>query len=341
MTRLRVIYVGNQLSGHGFTPTSIETLGERLKEDFDVIQTSSYKNMALRLMHMWWTVWRWRKADYLLIDTYSTSAFFFAWTCAKLASWVALRYIPILHGGDLPQRAAASPERVSKYLKRAFKVICPSPYLKEEMEKVIPLDYTIIPNAIELEDYSFELRSSLPSSSFKILWVRSFHKTYNPTLAIKVLKALHDKGYDQTELCMVGPDKDGSMKGIQTLARDLGVENKLKLTGRISKLDWLNLSTGFDVFMNTTQIDNTPVSVVEALALGLPVVTTNVGGIPHLLKSGTNALLVEPDNPQAFIDAFLSLQDDEYYEKLSRNGRVLAETFSWEKVSVKWNKILQ
>lgn len=341
MIRPRLIYVGNQLSEHGFTPTSVETLGERLKTDFEVIQASSFKNMALRLVHMWWIVLRWHKADYLLIDTYSTSAFFFAWTCAKLASWLGLRYIPILHGGDLPQRAVKSPQRIRKYLNGAFKVVCPSPYLKEEMEKVIPLDYTIIPNAIDLEDYHFKSRSIFTSTGLKILWVRSFHKIYNPTLAIRVLKALHDKGYNQTQLCMIGPDKDGSMKEVQALARELGVENTLEITGRMSKVDWLSLSAKFDLFMNTTNVDNTPVSVVEAQALGLPVVTTNVGGIPYLLESGTNGLLVEPDNTQAFVDAILSLQDDGLHEKLSQNGRVMAEAFSWEKVKVKWTEVLQ
>jgi len=93
--------------------------------------------------------------------------------------------------------------------------------------------------------------------------------------------------------------------------------------------------------MNTTQIDNTPVSVVEALALGLPVVTTNVGGIPHLLEPYTHALLVEPNDTQAFLDAVLSLQEDVLYERLSKNARVLAETFSWEKVKVEWTQVLQ
>ena len=338
MSKPRLIYIGNQLAKHGFTPTSIETLGERLCEDFNVVRASTFKNMGFRMFHMWWTIFRHRRADYLIIDTYSTSAFFFAWTSARLAQWLKLRYIPILHGGALPERARKSPERIEKYLSKAFKVICPSPYLKLEMEKVIANEYQVIPNAIDLEDYHFKLRVSMPKA-VKLLWVRSFHEIYNPELAIHILKGLHDKGY-KAELCMVGPDKDGSLKKVQTLAESLGVLSHLKITGKMSKLEWIALSADYDIFINTTNVDNTPVSVIEALALGLPVISTNVGGLPHLLRDRENALLVDPNNDEAFLNAIESLRSEDLYKRLSHAGSKIAHQFSWSSIRDQWGELL-
>ena len=59
----------------------------------------------------------------------------------------------------------------------------------------------------------------------------------------------------------------------------------------------------FDIFLNTTFVDNTPVSVLEAMACGLCVVSTDVGGLSFLLEHEGDALLVPPDNPKAMAAA--------------------------------------
>jgi glycosyltransferase involved in cell wall biosynthesis len=340
MKEVSLIYIGNKLSGHGFTPTTVETLGPRLAKDYRVFTASSVKNKLVRLLHFWWIILANRKADFLIIDTYSTSAFLFAWTSARLARWVGLRYIPILHGGDLPKRAAKSPIRVQTYLSKAYRVVCPSPYLRQAMEQVVSLEYRIIPNAIDIADYAFKQRDKLPECGFKLLWVRSFHEIYDPGMAVRVLKALHDRGYRQTTLCMVGPDKDGSMEEVRVLADHLKISPFLKVTGKVSKTEWLVLSTDYDLFINTSRVDNAPVSIIEALALGLPVVSTNVGGISHLLNDGKNALLVEPNNVDAFVDAVLSFEEGSLYSRLSKEGRALAEEFSWASVARQWKEVL-
>lgn len=341
MSRPEIIYLGNQLSGHGVNPTSVETLGQRLKEDFSVIRASSKANKWLRLFDMWLTLIKGRKADFVLIDTYSTSAFIFARTSALLARKLGLRYIPILHGGALPERARKSPESLTRYLINAHRVVCPSPYLKEELSKVIDMEFDVIPNAIDLADYHFSPRKQLSKSGPRMIWVRAFDKIYNPILAIKLLKALVDLGYEQTQLCMIGPDKDGTLAEVRKLAEQLNIADRLELTGALPRKEWTEQSTRFDVFINTTNVDNTPVSVIESLALGLPVISTNVGGIPYILDSGKNAILVEANNVAAFTRAIESLYDDGFYEQLSMNGRTTAESYSWQRIKPEWSGILK
>src|SRR5690606_6488794 len=113
-------------------------------------------------------------------------------------------------------------------------------------------------------------------------------------------------------------------------------------TGKLSKENWWQLSQNHDIFINTTHFDNTPVSVMEAMALGLPVVSTNVGGIPYLVENENTALLVD-DNDVGMIVSQIErlLGDNELSKILSSNGRQLAETWDWDKVKVLWFELLK
>ena len=94
------------------------------------------------------------------------------------------------------------------------------------------------------------------------------------------------------------------------------------------------------MFINTTNVDNTPVSVIEAMALGLPVVSTNVGGIPFLLEDGVDALLVEPNDQEAMCRAIERLKSDpELVKQLTLNARKKVENFDWEVVKHQWKKL--
>lgn len=340
---IKLIYLGNQLSKHGFTPTSVETVGERLKADFQVIQASSKKNKLLRLFHMWWVVFANNNADYLLLDTYSTSAFMYAWTASRLAKLLGIKYVPILHGGDLPLKAKKEPERIAKFLSEAYCVVSPSGYLKTEMETIIGGDirYKVIPNYIDIANYSYQKKALNVTEGVKLFWLRSFHKIYNPSLAVKIVHELIEKGYQNVELCMVGPDKDGTMAEVKALAHKLGVADQLKLTGRLTKKEWISLSDNYNLFINTTNVDNTPVSVMEAMALGFPVISTNVGGIPYLFEDKTEGFMVPPDNASAFVNTIIELYNNpNQLETISVNARSKAEHWDWSSIKLLWKEVL-
>lgn len=85
--------------------------------------------------------------------------------------------------------------------------------------------------------------------------------------------------------------------------------------------------------INPSNADNFPGSVLEAFSCGLPVVTTNVGGIPFLVKEGETGIMVEPDDHEGLAKGVLTLLQDPYLARLfSLNGRKVAEEYSWEKV---------
>jgi glycosyltransferase involved in cell wall biosynthesis len=84
-----------------------------------------------------------------------------------------------------------------------------------------------------------------------------------------------------------------------------------------------------------------PVSVIEAMALGLPIVSTDVGGLPFLITNNEDGLLVPPNDVNAMVDAIIKLKKDtNHKDKLVINARKKVEKFDWNQVRVKWERLL-
>lgn len=335
--RKNLLYIGNKLSGHNSTVTSIETLGLLLeKEGFTVHYASSKRNKMVRLSEMVFRTLQYRnKVDYVLIDTYSTYNFWYAFIISQLCRMLSIKYIPKLHGGDLPKRLKKNPLLCAMIFKNAYKNIAPSQYLLEAFSNRDYAELICIPNTIEVQKYEFKKREILAP---RLLWVRSLSTIYNPEMALEVAFQVK-KEFPLTQLCMVGPDKMKMKKKLKIKAKELQID--VVFTGKLSKSKWTKLSEGYDIFLNTTHFDNTPISVIEAMALGLPVVTTNVGGIPFLVKHRETALLVDDDDAAAMVANIKELLiNKELRDALVMNALDLVQEFDWNLVKNQWIKIL-
>jgi glycosyltransferase involved in cell wall biosynthesis len=334
----KLLYIGNKLSNHGYTSTSIETLGSFLEnEGFIVYYASSKKNKFFRMVEMIiMTIKYSNKIEYVLIDTYSTTNFWYAFIISQLCRVLKLKYIPKLHGGDLPNRIVKTKFFSRLIFNNAYVNIAPSYYLLDAFKKQGYQNLIYIPNTIELDIYTSSIKEF---KTPKLLWVRSFASIYNPIMAVKVLLNLK-KIYPDAELCMVGPKKDESFEKTIRIAKKYYVD--VNLTGKLSKEEWIETSKEYNVFINTTHFDNTPISVIEAMALGLPVVSTNVGGIPYLLEHDTNALLVSDDDIEAMtIQINRLFVEPDLANRLSKNAKDTIKDFDWEIVKKQWIDLLQ
>lgn len=298
-----------------------------------VVPASPHQNQGRRAVHMLWVFFRhFRRAKWVIIDTYSTRNFYFAWGLALLCRLFNKTYWPILHGGNLPARLRDSPRLSRQIFGHAAVNIAPSGYLKKAFEQA-GFKTTLIPNFIHIERYLYQNRAKIRP---KLLWVRAFEQTYHPEMAIRVLAQIAQKHPD-AQLCMVGADQDGSLAKCRVLAENLGVGNQVRFTGRLPKVKWLDLSKEYDVFLNTTHFDNTPVSVIEAMALGLPVVSTEVGGMPFLIQSGETGILTPDSDVLAMTDAVEKLlQNVDLATKISINARKMVEKWDWKELQQAW-----
>jgi glycosyltransferase involved in cell wall biosynthesis len=196
----------------------------------------------------------------------------------------------------------------------------------------------VVPNALDLGRYPFRARG--PAAP-RIVWLRAFHRIYEPTLAVEVTRELA-RDYPELSLTMVGGDKgDGSLEETRDRVQRLGLERQVRLVGGVPKEEvpqWLNEA---DLFLNTSTIDNTPVTVLEAMACGLCVVSTEVGGVPYIVRNGASGLLVPVGDAKASAEALKRiLRDPELAGRLSRTGRADVQRCDWSEVLPQWEAIL-
>lgn len=337
MSLPRILLVGNFLSGHVSTRTVGEELAERLAAaGWEVAATSGMLPRLVRLLDMQHTIWNRGPFAVAQVDVYSGAAFLWA----EAACW-SLRqrgtpYVLTLHGGKLPEFAERWPRRVRRLLGGARMVTTPSPYLLEAMAPYLAASQLrILPNPLDLAAYPFTLRRGLQP---RLVWLRAFHHIYNPELAPRVLARLGPRA----TLTMVGPDKgDGSLERTRRRAQDLGVAERVTFSGGVPKHEVPEVLARHDLFINTSDADNAPVSVTEAMACGLCVVSTDAGGLSDLLTGGEDALLVARDNAAAMASAVERLLGDpELAARLSASARRRAADRDWSKVLPQWQQIL-
>lgn len=333
----RILYLGNKLSKHGKNPTGVETLGAKLAlEGFEVCTASSCKNPALRLLDMWWQIAKNQKdTDIVLIDTYSTLNFYYALSCAALCRFFKLPYIPILHGGNLPKRFQKNPRLCRFLFGHAQMNVAPSAYTEQALKKLGVENVKIIPNYLELDLYPFKERKQLRPH---LLWVRAFKQIYRPEWAVQVALALKEKGYP-IKLCMVGPLLDDTFEKCKKLAEEHSLN--AVFTGKLSKQAWINLSKEYDIFLNTSQVDNLPVSVLEAMALGLVVVSVKTGGLPFIFKDKTHLIFIDDGFEDIVSKVEGLVVDAKIVHKLQFKGRLMVNNMSWDKIKQLWIETLQ
>ena len=269
----------------------------------------------------------------IIVDVFGTKAILFSISVILVAKIYKIPYIPVLRGGYLPERYRKYPPIFIFLFSNASKIICPSKYLKRCFDDK---NYTIkvIPNYIDLKMYSFKIRKQIKP---QILWVRSIHNIYNPLMAVHVLDGIKKK-YPDARLCMVGPVKDNRvMEQLKILISRLDLQDHVLFSGQLSKIEWTALSKDYDIFINTTDYDNNPVTLLESMALGLPIVSTNVGGVPYLIDDKVTGLLVEAKKSEQMVEKInelISGKIDGY--QIARNAREAVSYYDKNEIIKQW-----
>lgn len=336
--RHAVLMIGNFLSSSASIRFVCEDLADRFAlEGWSVITTSSRPSRPARLADMLATAWS-RRRDYAVaqVDVYSGPAFFWAESAAALLTAIGKPFVLSLHGGNLPAFARRHPRRVRRLLGGASAVTSPSAYLARALSGFRG-DIRVVPNPLDLAGYPFRLRSRTRP---RLVWLRAFHRIYRPELAPAMLAGVLRR-HPGAELTMIGPDKgDGSLEETREAAGRAGVAERVTFAGPVPKSEVAGRLAGADIFVNTTDVDNTPVSLLEAMACGLCVVTTDAGGIPDLVADGREAIVVPRGDAGALARAVCAvLEDPVLAAGLSRRARARAEACDATRVFALWRDV--
>jgi glycosyltransferase involved in cell wall biosynthesis len=336
---LGVLIAGNFLSGAGGNRGVCEDLADRLGAlGWQVVATSQHTGRVARVADILHTAWTKRKEyEVAQIDLFSGPAFFWALALGWLLGRLRKPYILTLHGGNLPDFSRRWPRLTGWLLRRAAAVTAPSGYLADALHE-FRYDIEILPNAIPIENYPFRWRKIARP---RLVWLRAFHDIYDPQLAIRTI-ALLTPQFPEIHLRMAGPDKrDGSYQAARALARSLGVDAHVEFAGRISKDSVAAAIDGGDIFLNTSKIDNHPVTLLEAMACGACVVTTRAGGVPYIAQDGVNCLSAAAGDARGLAAAIGELLTrPELAARISRQARAGVEACDWPAVVARWRSLL-
>jgi glycosyltransferase involved in cell wall biosynthesis len=158
-------------------------------------------------------------------------------------------------------------------------------------------------------------------------------------ITIRALKLLLANSYDLSlRLAGDGP----SRAQLQELATQLGISHRVQFLGNLTEEEVIRELEACDLFVLPSFVEGIPVSVMEAMAVGVPVIATNIAGTSELVEDGKTGLLVRPSDSQALADAIVRMMTDYEFRTLAaeRGRRKVAAEFDVDQESAKLNEYL-
>lgn len=338
MSRLpHLCFVGPMMGQNlGMRPSPGESLAQSLSlAGYPVVCVSRQTNRYLRLGDIAWNLWARRNwIDIQLVQVYSGPGFILADLASALGRALGHRLVFCLRGGNLPAFSRRHPAWVQRVFQRADRLVSPSDFLRRELSW-LGQPVQVIPNHIEIERYPFRRRLALAP---RLFWMRTFHPIYNPEMAVRLLERMKS-AYPQALLVMAGPDET-CLQEVQRLVAARRLEHQVSFPGYLDHEMKVRLAGEQDIYLNTSRVDNMPVTVLEMGALGLPVVATRVGGVPDVITDGVNGLLVPDDDDRLMAEAVVRLLGQPALaQRLALAGREFAESCTWEKIQAQWESV--
>ena len=273
---------------------------------------------------------RLRRADVVHVFSASYWSFLLSPVPAILAArWFRKRIILHYHSGEAEDHLAKWGALVHPWLRLVDEIVVPSVYLQNVFARH-GYHTRVIPNVVDTSRFRYRERSPLRPH---LLSTRNLESYYRVDITLEAFALLKTR-YSEATLTIAGY---GSEEGrLRRLAASLG-SNGIRFVGRVSLEDIPSLYGEADIFVNSSVVDNQPVSVLEAFASGLPVVSTGTGDISAMVRHGETGLIVPPRDPAAITKAVTSLlENQDRALDMARRAKQEVEQYTWPRVCGQW-----
>jgi glycosyltransferase involved in cell wall biosynthesis len=281
----------------------------------------------------------WRVADRVDVFHIMANSGWSWHLAAAPAVWVArLRGIPSVvnyRGGEAEAFLNRSGALVTLTLRRATALAVPSGFLQRVFERW-GLRSTIVPNIIDTERF----RPGAPDqnrSSPHLVVPRNLEPIYDIGTALRAFATIR-AAWPGAKMTVAGSGPE--RQALQSLSAALGVLDAVDFCGRLDRDRMAQLYRTASVVINPSRVDNMPNSVLEAMASGAPVVSTNVGGVPFIARDGVSALLVPAGDHSAMATAVLRLLADPACARRVRDAAMHdVQQYTWPRVRPCWAEL--
>jgi glycosyltransferase involved in cell wall biosynthesis len=284
-----------------------------------------------------------KKSKPLIVHTHSSKAGLLGRLAAKLAGVSIIVHTP--HGhvflgyfGPIKTRIFIILEKLASRI--TDKIVA---LTNREKEDHINLGianenkFVVIPSGVELKKFkevpynekqNFKKELGIPENSLVVGTTGRLVPVKGPEFLIEAAKYIIPK-YPNTYFLFVG---DGHLKkNLEKKASNLGIEKNIIFLGW--RNDIAEIISVYDIFVLPSLNEGMGRVLVEAMALGKPIVASNAGGIPDLVTHGKNGFLVPPKNPGQLAKYIqILLEDRERRERMGKAGKEMVENFSKEKM---------
>jgi glycosyltransferase involved in cell wall biosynthesis len=212
--------------------------------------------------------------------------------------------------------------------------VVPSRFLRDVFAG-FGIDAAVIPNIVDLGRFVFREREPLRP---RIVSTRNFESLYNVACTIRAFRIVQDRWPDATLTLVGGGHEEQSLKA---LVAEFGLR-QVVFAGRVGPDEIARHYDANDIYVQSPNIDNMPTSIIEAFASGLPVVSTNVGGVPAMLTDKVHGLLSPADDHEALGAHIIRLIDDPVMAKrLTQAAYATCQRCTWVAVRELWLQVYQ
>jgi glycosyltransferase involved in cell wall biosynthesis len=237
-----------------------------------------------------------------------------------------------------------------RMLERSNRIIAVSDFTRRELHRFYKLDESkirVIHNGVDIEKFKpaldkrkAKLELGFSPDEIAILSVGRLYARKGLFTLIESMPRVINR-FKNAKFIISGKGQSDEMKKLVAYAERLGVRDNIVFTGYYPDRKLPKLYQAADVFAFSTFYEHHPFAVLEALSSQLPVVTTNVGGIPETIEDGKNGFMCQPFNPREFSDRILFLlEHPEAAEELAFQARkTIEERFDWRLVVQKVLKV--
>jgi L-malate glycosyltransferase len=261
------------------------------------------------------------------------SASYWSFLLAPLPAVIVARLLgrPVLvnyRSGEAPDHLRRS--AIARYtLRSADRNIVPSRFLQEIFAKHA-IAAEIIPNIIDTTRFGFRPREHVQP---RLLSTRNFEPLYDVASTLRAF-GIVQRCHPTATLTLVGTGSEDAT--LRRLTAELGLRG-VTFAGRVSPEDIAHYYAAADIYVQTPTIDNMPSSILEAFASGLPVVSTDAGGVPAMLTDEVHGLLAPiGDEGRVAAQILRLLADPTLARRLTLAARDTTDALVWERVRDRW-----